>query len=290
MTTLKKKLSESEIVKTSEKIEKKDGCFYFYDFRKNIYGGAMNPNIQKMFLEGDGNELVSKACALHSSSMLGYNFFHWIDNNKPLVIKWDDSDNEICYTKVSFEQKYTVLKDTKKSNMDIVLESDRGDYLFIESKFLEYTSNQKFEISETYFKDDRYITKNKDGWKELINEYQKHGKGGQYWGGIKQAICHLIALTNWLQENTVMKGDIRFINLVFDPRRDFDERVAFDRYKELYSVFNERVKGLIPDELKIGFSTYSKMWPHIKKAVHSDLEEYLYDRYIQFSDYPDKMR
>lgn len=83
---------------------------------------------------------------------------------------------------------------------------------------------------------------------------------------------------------------IRFINLVFDPRRDFDEWEAFDRYKELYLVFKERVKGVIPDELKIGFSTYSKMWPHIKKAVHSDLEEYLYDRYIQFSDYPNKMR
>ncbi len=57
---------------------------YFYDFRQNIYGGTMKEEIQKMFLKGDGNELVSKACAVHSSSMLGYNFFHWVAKEAPL--------------------------------------------------------------------------------------------------------------------------------------------------------------------------------------------------------------
>lgn len=53
---------------------------YFNSFLDNVYANQMDSKFQKMFNKGSGNELHSKAEAIHSSSMLAYNFFHWIDD------------------------------------------------------------------------------------------------------------------------------------------------------------------------------------------------------------------
>ncbi|MBR3579123.1 MAG: hypothetical protein IKN98_10110 [Bacteroidales bacterium] len=124
------------------------GDGYFYDFRHNIFGKEMNRRFEKMFLDGDGNELTSKACAPHSSSMMGYNFFHWIDKNNTLTIQF--KDEKITYNEVFFEVKIPVLNPSRwDANMDIVLRNSVGDWLFIESKFLEYCECEKFDISDT---------------------------------------------------------------------------------------------------------------------------------------------
>ena len=72
---------EKLIDKIKERVDKSDvkANGYFYDFRKNVFTGKMDETYISMFLKGDGSELVSKACAPHSSSMLAYNFFHWIN-------------------------------------------------------------------------------------------------------------------------------------------------------------------------------------------------------------------
>ena len=88
---------------------------HFYDFRQNIFGGKMKPKFIKMFMDCDGNELVSKACAVHSSSMLGYNFFHWISEEQPFTYEG------IQYTKVLFEVKirYLAVLDNGLCNVEV---------------------------------------------------------------------------------------------------------------------------------------------------------------------------
>ena len=268
---------------------------YYYDFRNNIFNGKMNIDFEKMFLEGDGGELETKACAPHSSSMLGYNFFHWISKRYPVVI------DGIAYNKVWFEVKIPVLKGTKCANMDIVLSNENGDWLFIESKFLEYLECGKFEISDTYKNSDKYFC-NGNKWSHFISNYKTDIKQ-QYWQGIKQEICHLIGLTNWLEgksnlkqessnldEKYNKKGKVTFVNLVFEPNKDkfLDEFNKFDAYRKLYNIFYEEIKDkLIPQNLTMEFKSYSQLWEIIKGTnLPAGLEDYLWEHYMQFANIP----
>ena len=51
---------------------------YFDSYKDNIFRHEMDEEFQKMFDNGRGGELHSKAEAIHSSSMLSYNIFHII--------------------------------------------------------------------------------------------------------------------------------------------------------------------------------------------------------------------
>ena len=293
MSTLKSYLTENLNSSKTEMIDEN----HFFDFRQNIFGGTMDENFIKMFLNGDGNELVSKACAVHSSSMLGYNFFHWISKNNPLTLKFEDKTIE--YTKVLFEVKIPVLKRSRSANMDIVLTNDNNDILFIESKFLEYLNLGKFDISDTYKREGAYYCNGKN-WCTFISSLKTSEKK-QYWGGIKQEICHLIGLTNWINEKTTIedvkfdKGkDIRFINLVFEPNEQYEEHEDFKKYRNLYYHLHEELqnyhlheepqkKGLIPDDIKMSFKSYSDLWSDISDCVSEELKAYLYNRYMNFA-------
>ncbi len=267
---------------------------HFYDFRQNIFGGEMKPEFIKMFMDGDGNELVTKASAVHSSSMLGYNFFHWISKEQPFTYK------NIEYTKVLFEVKIRVLRRSPKpANMDIVLTNDNNDILFIESKFLEYLRKQKFSISDTYKnKIESYYCKGNE-WSNFIKNYDTEQKG-LYWDGIKQEICHLIGLTNWASGEPKIinelpsfdkSKDIKFLNLVFEPNIKYEkDHNAFEDYKKLYENLHKRLEEqqLIPTKITMDFKTYSDFWKPIQKCISKELKKYLDDHYMQFAEYSSK--
>ncbi|MCR5326404.1 MAG: hypothetical protein K6E37_06615 [Bacteroidales bacterium] len=262
---------------------------HFYDFRQNIYGGQMPLKFQQMFMDGAGSELTAKACAVHSSSMLGYNFFHWIEQY-PLSIEWADGKN-IRYDRVRFEEKMAVLVGTRPANMDIVLSNSKGDVLFIESKFLEYVGSQKFKLSATYKKPIKYYTRGNE-WADFISRLDTSAPQ-QYWDGIKQEICHLIAITNWLEQKTDVSGvwyngigDVRFINLVFEPGQKYAESVRYLAYKELYEELHSALaaKRMIPKDLHMQFMSYSEMWSFISDVIPPQLENYLNKHYMDFAN------
>ena len=274
---------------------------YFYDFRQNVFNHTMEPRFISMFLDGDGNELVSKACAAHSSSMLGYNFFHWISEERELKITFQDGET-VSYNKVLFEVKIPVLP-RSNANMDIVLRNSEGAWLFIESKFLEYMNTEAFKISETYVNKPEAYYDLAIGrqWSEFISLYDTRLKN-QYWPGIKQEMCHLIGLTNWMmlgieifKEKFLREkyekgtGDIRFINLVYAPDKErFPNEYGYmeayrNRYEDLHKQIHE--KRLIPIGLKMEFMTYSDLWPALQQSLLPDgLKEYLNNHYMQFAE------
>ena len=258
----------------------------------------MDPQIEKWFLEGDGNELASKACAPHSSSMLGYNFFHWINKDHPITICFSDGE-ENTYDEVLFEVKIPVIT-RSNANMDIVLRNGDGDWLFIESKFLEYLTTSSFKISKAYTSPDpnTYFFGG-DKWSEFIKGYDV-SKKNQYWGGIKQEFCHLIGLTNWMNWKSQIKvkgtkcsyikgHETRFINLVFEPQsREYnEEHEFFVEYKKLHDAMRKRLREseIIHPNLKVGFMTYSQLWNCIKEnQIQEDLKRFLNEHYMQFAE------
>ena len=166
---------------------------YFNSFLDNVYANQMDSKFQKMFNKGSGNELHSKAEAIHSSSMLAYNFFHWIDDASGFDY------NGINYTNVFFEVRMKTLKNSNSpANMDIVLsDKEHKHLLFIESKFTEYCETKKWDLSDSYKNENSF--NNDVRWDEIIKKIKdavKSSKSCKYKDGIKQLTTHLFGIAN----------------------------------------------------------------------------------------------
>lgn len=260
---------------------------YFDSYRENIFKKEMPKKYQEMFDNGSGGELHSKAEAVHSSSMLSYNFFHWIDDAHPF--NWEN----VNYTQVLFEvQMKTIKGSNAPANMDVVLiDEDKKNLLFIESKFTEYFETKKFELSDSYQNKEKWINTKVD-WFEIVNYKPK--REFKYKEGIKQLITHLFGIHSQFVEpcdkfekigidfNSV---NLKFITLIFEPKKDYkEEHEAYEHYHSLVNDFSgqiEKVKGLkvVPE-----WKSYSDLWNVMKDQMPKDLNDYIGNRYMQFAN------
>lgn len=285
-----------------------DGNGYLDSYLDNIFTGYMPEKFRNMFMDGSGSELRSKAAAVHSSSMLGYNFFHWVSEKYPLTIKG------IMYTKVFFEVKMAVLYGTLPAHMDVLLvgEKDgRKQLLFLESKFLEYLENRKYILGISYKKQDKWIHKEKE-WLPFLDAVQRcvdEERDCLYKEGIKQGVSHLFAITNlvnknteaicdfinnneflgdYLDENSIKDADFHFINIIYEPSKEKykAEHKKFSSYEKLYKMFISIAKEHKCVEPM--FMTYSELWKtaekKIKEVNQGHLYQYLEERYMRFAE------
>ena len=257
--------------------------FYYNSYIYNIYDNKMTDKHLKIFINGYGGVIYSKACAVHSSSMLAYNFFSWIDKENTLEF------NGIIYNHVEFEHKLKTLNSIiAMANIDIVLTSeDENTKLFIESKFLEYMDYKQFDISDKY--SDPNNNTAKIDWSKLIGLYK--GKKSNYYPGIKQNICHLVSISNYHKENQDKQITTLFMNLVFDPNKNEYEKEykKYNNYKVLLDDFSKNYKNNVEGKLvdKVLFCSYSEIWKQMKPSIKDKNRiKYLKDRYIAFTNYP----
>lgn len=276
----------------------------------NVYPETMPDEYRKMFLNGSGNELNGKACAIYSSSMLSFNFFHWISPEHPFKM------GRHTFTRVYFEVQMPTLQGSTPANMDVVLEEIHQDgkrtLLFIESKFTEHFSNSNQEMVK--MNNNSYSRRNKklpyyptnDGhfeeWKDVINHFaQESQEHTGYYDGIKQEICHFIALSNLkndlkaredynrLYENKadighpVITGEEEFLfyNILFEPAEQFLEKDTFKGYSDLYSDLKKKIK-FATNGIKSAVCSYRKVYDSIDDS-NEKLKEYLKLRYMSFS-------
>ena len=261
---------------------------YFDSYKENIFGGQMSEHFQDMFDEGSGGELHSKAEAVHSSSMLSYNFFHWIDDEHPFEWK------QVKYTQVFFEVKMKTIKDSPApANMDVVLiDKDKKHLLFIESKFTEYTEIKKFKLSKSYREENKWYNKDVK-WEKIVGYIPE--KEYKYKEGVKQLITHLFGIHSQFVEpcdtfkNVGIidfgKVELKFITLIFEPsnERFKDEHKAYANYKELFENFRDFIKDVglkvVPE-----WESYSNLWVKMKEQMPKDLKDYLMERYMNFAE------
>lgn len=261
---------------------------YFDSYKKNIFKGEMDPRFEDMFDEGLGGELHSKAEAVHSSSMLSYNFFHWINDSHPF--EWDG----VKYTQVFFEVKMKTIKGSPSpANMDVVLiDKGKKHLLFIESKFTEYTKTTKFELSNSY-KDSSKWYNNSVTWDEIVKYIPE--KKYKYKEGIKQLISHLFGIHSQFVEpcDTFKKvrinfetAELKFITLIFEPSKRFeDEHTAYQKYKELFDHFHSKITN-VDLKLKVvpKWKSYGDLWKIMEEQMPEDLKDYISKRYMQFAN------
>lgn len=285
---------------------------YVDSYKDNIFQHEMTKDFQEMFDNGSGGELRSKAEAVHSSSMLCYNFFHWISDDNPITIE------SKSYTKVFFEVKMRVLVGkSAPANMDVLLIGEKGGdgkvpLLFIESKFLEYLNAEQYSLSKSYEEPDKRYRHNKPiDWDTFLSDVKGLVSTDvcAYKGGIKQGVSHLFALSNLSNDDAfrffkeknklqnALKGvksiedaNIFFMNLIYEPSSvEFEaDHKKFSSYKKLYIEFiNKAKKHKCIEPL---FKTYSDLWTsreieeQIKKVNNGHLYQYLYDRYMRFAE------
>lgn len=277
-----------------------DANGYLCDFLDNVYGNKMNEEHRKMFEHGSGSELQTKARAVHSSSMLGYNFFSWIDEQHPFI--WED----VSYTKVYFEvQLRTIRRSPAPANMDIVLDGTNKDgkrvLLFIESKFLEYTSKGAYKLSSSYSNWKNYF-ENTGDWGAIDYEMrvETRSQNERYNEGLKQSFCHLVALNAmrderalaWFNTNNVLKIDnlndveIRFMNAIFSPNERFGaEHKLYNDYKEYYAWFMRFIERIAPYSVQPKWFSYSDIWKQMKSQINDqDRIAFLQRRYMDFAE------
>jgi hypothetical protein len=266
---------------------------YLKCFLDNVYKQEMKPEHQQMFKHGSGSELQYKARAVHSSSMLGYNFFSWINEEHPF--EWDD----VIYTKVYFEVRLrTIKRSPAPANMDIVLEGEKFGQrvlLFIESKFLEYTNHGKLELSEAYLMPKNYYM---GSWNDVAYELRVETRDTNHYNeGLKQSFCHLVALNAlqnpkalaWFNANNVLQienlddVEIRFTNAIFCPRNDFEaEYQKYQDYEELYKKFIARIA---PYSVQPGWNNYSELWRLMRDQIlDTNRKAFLEQRYMNFAE------
>ena len=292
------------------------GSYYLHTWGDNVWGGSMSSDFQKMYNEGDGRELLCKACAIHSSSMLAYNFFHWINNMA--IFKFRD----IEFDRVFFEVKIPCLKKpgaVKKidekiwnnfvcANMDVMLagkHDGQPHVFFLESKFTEHFSSASSamrKIKSAYYdkNEDRYIVTKYDMPAVVEKFRDKAGANDRrkaYYDGIKQSICHLIAITNLIDDQSIREAFVRkynidetstfhFANLLYSPAERFKkERNYYEEYCKLYDEFYASVDRKYPEQLKVEPKplSYMKIWSEMKDQVNQfcpHLKEYLEARYM----------
>ena len=308
-------------------LAKENGSFrsyYLPTWGDNVWGGTMSSDFQKMYNEGDGNELLCKACAIHSSSMLAYNFFHWI-NDPEAVFKF----REIEFDRVVFEVKIPCLWKSKKgkpartenfvwedfvcANMDIMLvgkKDGKPHVFFFESKFTEHfssSSSSMLKMKSAYNDKGRYIVPSYDMpavVKEFKDKARMTNKRKAYYDGIKQSICHLIAITNLVADKRTLEAFARkyridesstfhFANLLYRPAERFrKESRYYEEYCEIYKEFYGLIGGKYPESGKLDVFpsplSYTDIWSVMKGQINPELKGYLEDRYMKVAYNPDK--
>ncbi|MBQ8702783.1 MAG: hypothetical protein IJ524_00215 [Bacteroidales bacterium] len=231
---------------------------YLPNYLDGIFPGgrdAMMPNgkFYRMFDAGKGSELKPskvagkdippKACAVHSSSMLAYNFFHWISKEHPFRF----SDGK-TYDKVYFEVKMPVLKSHPQSpaNMDVMLVSDDcHSVLCFESKLSEYTKHGDADFKSAYLERKNYYNNH------FVDDFVKYVKGFEnkahsYNDGMTQMVRHLIAITNLHQSNYAM-ADMLAQNDFIEPdvaKKMLEAPLIIKFANILYVLGTDR--GLVP--------------------------------------------
>jgi len=300
---------------------------YFGTYEQNLFENKMRQEYLLMFQNGSGNELKdsatkkAKAAAVHSSSMLAYNMFHWIGKGAPVAIRVPRQRQATVYSRVLFEVKIPCLRGFVKPNMDVVLISQDGtEALFVESKFTEHLSARGFDLSESYRQSENYYPGIKSkAFVTLITDVECwiNKKVGGYKEGIKQEICHLLAMNNLTKSieaqrlfqaecnrydrranyfrdvgekyfDTEKIRKFRFVNLIFDPKDS--DRVASLNFESYFLFYREFIRlareaKLFPHGLTVCSQpmTYSDFWKQTNDQMPNALKEYLHERYIQYS-------
>lgn len=244
---------------------------------------SMSLEVRKQFQAGDGGELndspskPAKMRALHSSSAIGVNFFHYWKSKKE-VHKIAHCCG-LCSNKnkssidISFEKKYPISKSFQYApNIDVVIENDsrsRYKVYAVECKFSEaYGSYKHSGIDPKYLNIESI-------WKDISNTHDlamKISPDDQEFSHLHpaQLIKHILGL-----KSEYGKTAFRLLYLWYDVLGDegYQHRNEINRFKEIVKADNISFTSISYQEVIENLN--SKSYFGNKEYIN-----YLSDRYL----------
>ena len=239
---------------------------------KRIFG--LSESARSLFSAVVGNA-QSKILTLHSSALLAFLCFNDVANH-PITI---DKIDKTVYDEVMFEVKNGVITASNPSNVDVLLMGEnRKKLLFLESKFTEYLTGGKVDLSLDKYGQFYELLKEKLPF-EVSPDTKEHKpdkthkepytvekirlstgkKTTDHLDGIKQAFSHLLGLAtgpasvqaqgNEAYDQSLLDNasEIKFASIVFNCNHE-----KFEKYNALYkSVFenSDAIKEAITEVL-----------------------------------------
>lgn len=256
---------------------------YTKNLDRNLFE-PLEPDVEKSFLNGDGNEIKSsngnpaKMQALHSSSALGVNIFqYWQKINRlsdiAAACKLCRKGNNIS-KKIVFEDKYPIDSNFKYSpNIDVVFHnSDKSKVkrFAIECKFSEpYSSRGHSGLQAKYLVNLQAIWKDIPYVYNLAKSICPDDNSFVYLHSA-QLIKHILGL-----KKEFGKNGFRLLYLWYDVP---GEKGAIHR-KEIQD-FSDVMKS---DNVKFHAISYQELIITLAKEfrnVHNDYITYIVDRYL----------
>jgi len=228
-------------------------------------------------VSGDGSELLNML-TIWSSSLCALLCFYNINEDNPLEITIENI--ECKFTEVHFEVKNKVFRNP--SNIDVVLigkenkeNKENKVILFLESKFAEYLSKEKYDFSESYI---NYLKeKQVEDVMPIINSYKNPGL-------LKQLIAHYIGLDHFTNDKfySFHKDEERYnVYKFYHENKDvhvFLKEIIFNNDNdevneyinkleevEKHLTWNDKVKVLSPTTYQDFFKDHFKMNPRVKE-------------------------
>lgn len=212
----------------------------------------------KEAISGDGQEW-KRITTLHSSSLLALLCFYSVSKERPLSI------GDYIFNESFFEVK-TVVHDSHKSNMDIVLrgankKTGKKAVLFLESKFTEYLNcgrkdgisidayNDKYNELSLFDKPIKNILFGKND-KGIFIEAENSRKTPIYCEGIKQMLSHYIGVSNYATQKSAEHKIFKYADneeiILGEIMFDFKEPIIkssdkLKNYKQVYSELAKRI-------------------------------------------------
>lgn len=238
---------------------------------------SLSSDVKEQFEKGDGTELKSKMRALHSSSAIAVNFFHYWNTKREVykiahACRLCRKDNTSSIN-VSFEQKFEIGKFKKHPNIDVVIKNKDESIYAIECKFTEAYGNRGHGgIKEDYF-DVEFVKPNL--WSDIPNirrfaESISPEDGKYNYLHPAQLIKHILGL-----KNKYNKRKFRLLYLWYDVYGD--EGVAHRKEIEEFSAIVKQ------DGIKFSAISYQKLIANLAKYYYDKNEkylDYLTDRYL----------
>jgi hypothetical protein len=209
----------------------------------NLLDGVHPELFEEELRRGDGNELIGKFGAVHSSAALAVNTFaRWKPEpaNLPLA-------GVTGFSRLGLEVQCTVVAGSRKANLDAVAEGPDA-VVGVESKLLEPLSGKNAEFAERY---DTLIARHRDSpWLQLVELLRASPKHFAYLDAA-QLVKHSIGL-----RQRFPSGPISLLYLFWEPT-NARSLEAYDRHRQEVEELQSRVAG---DRVRLVAQSHLELW------------------------------
>jgi len=244
------------------------------DVRKNLFE-ALSPQAADDFGQGAGNELRGKMCALHSSSALAVNVFHYLQRTGNLNLAARALGiRQGAYDALRFEAQFPVRGVKLKfpnavPHLDAILTgSSKPQAVAIEGKFREPYGRKHRQLRQTYLDLANDIWEGWDALRNAAEELIAENWQPEYLDAA-QLITHLLGLRSKFGPT-----GFRLIILWYDV--PFDEGAAhrkeIEEFRDLATEDQIRVEQITYQDVIADLAT--------ERVNHPDYVDWLAERYL----------